>query len=108
MTNKLKKKISYLLLFVILFILANIASFFFILFSLQINLFSSEYLEFKKRFSKAEYRLIYPHPYFGLSNSEDKNYGKLIESSEPVFYKLPKAINNDSIKILILGGLFIH
>jgi len=104
LTNKLKKKISYFLLFTILFILANIASFFFILFYLKMNLFSTEYLEFKKRFSKAEYRLIYPHPFFGLSNSEDKNYEKLIESNEPVFYKLPKVINNDSIKILIVGG----
>lgn len=99
------KKIIIIIYTFSLFLLINIFSFGFIFFKTDINMYTDEFQEFKKRFSKNEKKIIYPHPYYGYGGyslfSLKNNLGN---NDEPIFFKIPREINSDDIKILILGG----
>ena len=99
-----KKLVFYSLVLLLLIAVVNIGSFVLIKSVTKQNIYSKNYLEFKKRFRKANFKTIFPHPYFGFGNRENYNYKKSF-NNEPLFVNDINEINAENkIKILILGG----
>ena len=100
----MKIGIKFIFITFIFFIL-NCFSYGFIYFKTNLNMYSQQYKDFKKRYSKSEEKTVYPHPFYGYGNSKNFNYkNKLGNDYEPLFLKIPNFINSRDVKILILGG----
>lgn len=102
-TNKKIIFISFIIILIFLFI--NVLSFITIKLVTKKNIYTNEYVEFKKRFRKSEFKTLYPHPFFGFGTRQDYNSNNFI-NSEPLFINEINNFekNNNKIKILILGG----
>ncbi len=99
-----KKFLFYSTLVLFLFFLLNVISFVSIKIITKKNIYSNEYLEFKKRFRKSAIKTTYPHPFFGIGVKQ--NFGsKNLLNEEPLFVNKSDNINtNKKVKVLILGG----
>ena len=64
--KKQYKKLYILLTIFFLFIFINLFSFISIKIVTKKNIYTKEYIEFKKRFRKSEFKSMYPHPFFGF------------------------------------------
>lgn len=99
-----KKIIFYVLIFLLIFFTINIASFVLIQSVTKKNIYTKEYIEFKKRFRKSNFKTIFPHPFFGFGTRENYNNDENF-NNEPLFVNDINKINLDNkVKILILGG----
>lgn len=104
------KKEFYFFLSVItlLFIAANIVSYFAITKYVGASLYSGKpYLEIKNSFIKKSAEGVdgqhFIHPFFGTSNADWEVYDS-DKSSEPLFHGVSSTARADSIKVLVLGG----
>ncbi len=102
--KKQYKKLYISLTIFILFILINLFSFVSIKIVTKKNIYSKEYVEFKKRFRKSEFKSMYPHPFFGFG-VKDNFYSEKSINDEPLFVNNLQTIDEvNKIKVLILGG----
>ena len=102
--KKQYKKLYILLTIFFLFIFINLFSFISIKIVTKKNIYTKEYIEFKKRFRKSEFKSMYPHPFFGFG-VKDNFYSEKSLNNEPLFVNNLQTIDETSkIKILILGG----
>tara|TARA_A100001037_G_scaffold306535_1_gene352440 strand:- start:3617 stop:4801 length:1185 start_codon:yes stop_codon:yes gene_type:complete len=97
-------KFKYILLLSTFFIFINLLAFAYIYSQTKINMYSNEFTSFKKRFSKNETKEIFPHPFFGYNNTNNKIIENDLKNREPLFNHVPENIKSSDIKILILGG----
>ena len=102
--KKINKIFFYSIIIFSLFLLLNVISYFSIKVITKKNIYSKDYIEFKKRFRKSASKSTYPHPFFGFGVKQ--NF-----SSEESFNDEPIFVNNmnltdaeNKIKVLVLGG----
>tara|TARA_Y100000741_G_scaffold178200_1_gene135327 strand:+ start:4697 stop:5893 length:1197 start_codon:yes stop_codon:yes gene_type:complete len=100
-----KKNISfYLVIFLFFFTFVNLLSFIAIKIITKKNIYSKDYVEFKKRFRKSDSKSTYPHPFFGFGVKQNFSSTDLL-NDEPIFVNDLNFIDsNNKIKVLILGG----
>lgn len=100
-----KKSVFFSFVIILIFIFVNVLSFIAIKYVTKKNIYTNDYVEFKKRFRKSEFKTMYPHPFFGFGTKQNHASNRFI-NSEPLFInKINNFKENDNkIKILILGG----
>ncbi len=87
-----------------LFLLINLFSFITIKVVTKKNIYSKDYVEFKKRFRKSASKSTFPHPFYGFGVKQNFSSVDLL-NEEPIYAnKIDLADAKNSVKVLILGG----
>jgi len=97
-------KLKFTIYFSATILILNIFAYGVIYLQTNINMYSEDFKSFKKRFSKNEKKEIFPHPFFGYSDTKSKIVKNNLNNNEPLFYHVPDLVEPEDIKILILGG----
>ena len=101
---KKKNILFYSVVFLFFFTFINLLSFIAIKIITKKNIYSNDYIEFKKRFRKSGSKSTYPHPFFGFGVKQNFSSNDLL-NDEPIFVNDLNLIDsNNKIKVLILGG----
>ncbi len=101
---KKKNILFYSVVFLFFFTFINLLSFIAIKIITKKNIYSNDYIEFKKRFRKSASKSTYPHPFFGFGVKQNFSSNDLL-NDEPIFVNDLNLIDsNNKIKVLILGG----